>query len=243
VTAARRNCCDTVTLPLWSHISTLHLGPVTACLLCKIDTNLMPLLPAAGFVGADLMALVKEAAALAVTRIFSSLIPAPAPGAPGSSSSSSQAGGPEGGSAPPVPQAQRPQLTAGVGGVTIAQAAAAAAAASSEAGSAAPSPQFGGGPLTPAQLAGLAITMSDFETAVSKVQPSVRREGFTTRPDVTWEDVGSLDEVREGEGETQGVREPHSGQGSNNTRTGFTECIQVFLPACTRPQKPCVHWV
>ena len=38
--------------------------------------------------------------------------------------------------------------------------------------------------------------MADFEVAVSKVQPSVRREGFATTPDVTWEDVGSLDEVR-----------------------------------------------
>jgi ribosome biogenesis ATPase len=56
--------------------------------------------------------------------------------------------------------------------------------------------RFGGGPLTPAQLAGLAISMSDFEVAVGKVQPSVRREGFTTTPDVTWEDVGSLNEVR-----------------------------------------------
>eukprot|EP00983_Pelagomonas_calceolata_P053885 1143475-Pelagomonas_calceolata.AAC.2 len=44
------------------------------------------------------------------------------------------------------------------------------------------------------ELQGLAITMSDFEAAVSKVQPSVRREGFATTPDVTWEDVGSLDE-------------------------------------------------
>ena len=45
------------------------------------------------------------------------------------------------------------------------------------------------------ELEGLAITMGDFETAVGKVQPSVRREGFATTPDVTWEDVGSLDEV------------------------------------------------
>lgn len=42
---------------------------------------------------------------------------------------------------------------------------------------------------------GLAITMGDFEAAIAKVQPSVRREGFTTTPDVTWADVGSLGEV------------------------------------------------
>eukprot|EP00775_Hariotina_reticulata_P005385 gene5385-5621_t len=47
------------------------------------------------------------------------------------------------------------------------------------------------------RLQGLAITMSDFERALPKVQPSVRREGFTTKPDATWEDVGSLEEVRE----------------------------------------------
>ena len=51
------------------------------------------------------------------------------------------------------------------------------------------------GALTPAQLAPCAITQHDFETAVKKVQPSVRREGFATTPDVTWGDVGSLAEV------------------------------------------------
>lgn len=44
-------------------------------------------------------------------------------------------------------------------------------------------------PLTVEQLQGLAVTMADFEGALLKVQPSVRREGFTTKPDVTWEDV------------------------------------------------------
>ena len=37
--------------------------------------------------------------------------------------------------------------------------------------------------------------MSDFEGAIKKVQPSVRREGFATTPDVTWDDVGALQEV------------------------------------------------
>ena len=43
----------------------------------------------------------------------------------------------------------------------------------------------------------LAITMADFEAAVGKVQPVVRREGFSTAPAVTWADVGALAEVRE----------------------------------------------
>lgn len=30
---------------------------------------------------------------------------------------------------------------------------------------------------------------------LQQVQPSVRREGFTTTPDVTWDDVGALAEV------------------------------------------------
>lgn len=42
---------------------------------------------------------------------------------------------------------------------------------------------------------GLAITMGDFRAAIARVQPSVRREGFTTTPDITWDDVGSLSEV------------------------------------------------
>lgn len=49
--------------------------------------------------------------------------------------------------------------------------------------------------LTAAQLAPCAITQQDFQAAVKKVQPSVRREGFATTPDVTWGDVGSLAEV------------------------------------------------
>ena len=51
------------------------------------------------------------------------------------------------------------------------------------------------GPLTPAQLTQCAISQLDFEAAIKKVQPSVRREGFATTPDVTWDDIGSLVEV------------------------------------------------
>jgi ribosome biogenesis ATPase len=51
-------------------------------------------------------------------------------------------------------------------------------------------------PLSVHQLSGLAIRAADFDAAVKKVQPSVRREGFATTPDVTWNDVGSLADVR-----------------------------------------------
>ena len=90
-----------------------------------------------GFVGADLAALIKEAAALAVKRIFSQL------------------------------EEKRGCITEG------------------------------DKPLSSNDLEGLAISVSDFETAITKVQPSVRREGFATTPDVTWDDVGSLGDVRE----------------------------------------------
>jgi len=42
----------------------------------------------------------------------------------------------------------------------------------------------------------LAVEMEDFKEALKRVQPSARREGFTTVPDVTWDDVGALAEVR-----------------------------------------------
>lgn len=90
-----------------------------------------------GFVGADLAALIKEAAALAVQRIFN-------------------------------------QIETDSGCLSDRQ-----------------------GPLTHDELKGLAIKLLDFEGAITKVQPSVRREGFATTPDVTWSDVGSLVEVRE----------------------------------------------
>ncbi|KAF9223240.1 ribosome biogenesis ATPase RIX7 [Gyrodon lividus] len=52
-------------------------------------------------------------------------------------------------------------------------------------------------PLTEAQLAPLCITSSDFRAALSQVQPSSKREGFATVPDVTWTDIGALHGTRE----------------------------------------------
>lgn len=40
------------------------------------------------------------------------------------------------------------------------------------------------------------VTMYDFKDAVKLVQPSSKREGFITVPDVTWNDIGSLQDVR-----------------------------------------------
>ena len=41
------------------------------------------------------------------------------------------------------------------------------------------------------------ITMDDFWTALPKIQPSSKREGFATIPDTTWADIGALRPVRE----------------------------------------------
>jgi ribosome biogenesis ATPase len=41
------------------------------------------------------------------------------------------------------------------------------------------------------------INQTDFETAIRRVQPSAKREGFATVPDVSWDDVGALSNVRE----------------------------------------------
>ena len=120
-----------------------------------------------GFVGADLAALIKEAAALAVKRIFANF----EADQPSDANMTAEA---------------NEDVSAGI------------ALAGPEIASRA-SPGHATAPLTLQQMheRKLAITSDDFAAAISKVQPSVRREGFATTPDVTWSDVGSLGEVRE----------------------------------------------
>jgi ribosome biogenesis ATPase len=148
-----------------------------------------------GFVGADLAALTKEAAAVAVSRIFTEIDAASRSAAQEQQQQLMDqqqqqqplllpaAAAADGADVPLQQQQQSLHLQI----QPVASAAAAAAVAVCE--------RMGGGPLTVSELSGLAISMSDFETALPKVQPSVRREGFTTKPDATWEDVGSLEEV------------------------------------------------
>ncbi|KAF9110246.1 hypothetical protein BGX27_006613 [Mortierella sp. AM989] len=52
-------------------------------------------------------------------------------------------------------------------------------------------------PLTPEQLEPLVITSDDFLIALTKVQPSAKREGFATVPDVSWDKIGALQYVRD----------------------------------------------
>ncbi|MCJ1481799.1 hypothetical protein MMC06_001958 [Schaereria dolodes] len=46
-------------------------------------------------------------------------------------------------------------------------------------------------------LEAISITNADFLTALPKIQPSSKREGFATIPDTTWADIGALRPVRE----------------------------------------------
>lgn len=52
-------------------------------------------------------------------------------------------------------------------------------------------------PLSLGQLKNICLTQEDFKKALKSVQPSAKREGFATVPDVTWDDVGSLADIRE----------------------------------------------
>ncbi|XP_053608698.1 nuclear valosin-containing protein-like [Plodia interpunctella] len=51
-------------------------------------------------------------------------------------------------------------------------------------------------PYTSAELEGLAIRHEDFLKALKTTKPCAVREGIVTVPDVTWDDVGSLNQVR-----------------------------------------------
>lgn len=52
-------------------------------------------------------------------------------------------------------------------------------------------------PLTAEQMETLYVTMEDFLAAVPLVQPSSKREGFATVPDVNWDNIGALQSIRD----------------------------------------------
>lgn len=52
-------------------------------------------------------------------------------------------------------------------------------------------------PLQPDQLGALPLRKDDFEAALKVVQPSAKREGFATIPDVSWFDIGALRPIRD----------------------------------------------
>lgn len=46
-------------------------------------------------------------------------------------------------------------------------------------------------------MQGLCIELNDFIVALAEVQPSAKREGFVTVPNVTWADIGALEDIRD----------------------------------------------
>ena len=54
----------------------------------------------------------------------------------------------------------------------------------------------GGKQFTETDMEGLSVGMEDFLEAVKRVQPSAKREGFATVPDVTWADIGGVEGIR-----------------------------------------------
>ncbi|KAM7050040.1 nuclear valosin-containing protein-like [Molossus nigricans] len=121
-----------------------------------------------GFVGADLMALCREAAMCAVSRVLMQLQDTQRkdPGAEGLPF--------EGGQEPRIGTEPTQDELESLLGLLRNQ-----------------------DPLSEEQLQGLCIELNDFIVALSSVQPSAKREGFATVPNVTWADIGALEDIRE----------------------------------------------
>ncbi|XP_055988293.1 nuclear valosin-containing protein-like [Sorex fumeus] len=124
-----------------------------------------------GFVGADLMALCREAAMCAVNRVLLTLQEQqkPVPEPEGSSPGRAQ----EGRRGTELTSEAQDELQRLLGLLRNQD------------------------PLPEEHLRGLCIEMNDFTVALSSVQPSAKREGFVTVPNVTWADIGALEDIRE----------------------------------------------
>ncbi|KAI5804520.1 P-loop containing nucleoside triphosphate hydrolase protein [Geopyxis carbonaria] len=134
-----------------------------------------------GFVGADLSALTAEAGRAAINRIFEALKHAPTP---------VEAEEVKDGNDMDVDQEPAANMQLAVTKPTPA-----------------PEPQPGNliqnflatypSKLTTEQLSPLSINHLDFLSAIPKIQPSSKREGFATVPDVTWDAIGALHSIRQ----------------------------------------------
>uniref|UniRef100_A0AAR2JN55 AAA+ ATPase domain-containing protein n=1 Tax=Pygocentrus nattereri TaxID=42514 RepID=A0AAR2JN55_PYGNA len=120
-----------------------------------------------GYVGADLMALCREAAMSAVNRVLLQQLDTKTPDADVVDNS---------------PPTQEPPETPNQAQGELVQLLALLKKSES---------------LSEEQLAGLCILMDDFKASLTSVQPSAKREGFATVPDVTWDDIGALQDIRE----------------------------------------------
>ncbi|RLN13978.1 hypothetical protein BBO99_00008128 [Phytophthora kernoviae] len=135
-----------------------------------------------GFVGADLVSLTKEAAVGAVNRIFTNIAPVKSLKVEAETASVSAETETSDGASDEAMEVDTPEEIP-----------------SDQTNNTSAADDFRAQvkPFTEAQLAPLSITMADFEAAIPKVQPSSKREGFATIPDVTWDDIGALNGIRE----------------------------------------------
>ncbi|XP_072171782.1 nuclear valosin-containing protein-like [Diadema setosum] len=166
-----------------------------------------------GYVGADLRALCREAAMCAVNRIFTELQQKhPSPGAVRDTAEAGQArlgaalpGGDTETTGQPLRLQTTEQMDTGLAkslpnagsGTQQVMSAELAEIQETESYKTVLSWLKEQPPLTESQLENLSISMEDFTKALPNVQPSAKREGFATIPDVTWEDVGALQAIRE----------------------------------------------
>jgi len=127
-----------------------------------------------GFVGADMRSLTKEAAVVAINRIFKTVLVPPQKDETNHSKSISD-----------KKDGEEIQISAED------------KETSEENASSTLNQKKRATPLTAEQLSPLFITMDDFLAAVSSVQPSSKREGFATVPGVTWDDIGALNAIRD----------------------------------------------
>ncbi|XP_023224486.1 nuclear valosin-containing protein-like [Centruroides sculpturatus] len=147
-----------------------------------------------GFVGADLMALTREAATVAINRIFNNLQESSQQFYPGwTSNTPSLVGTPDSNLSVDTEFSQRTNHCGGEN------------PDSQSLLSENPVDELQSvlswlrdqPPLTEEQLQQLFVEKSDFEAALKVVQPSAKREGFVTVPDVTWDDIGALKDIQE----------------------------------------------
>lgn len=163
-----------------------------------------------GFVGADLSALAKEAAIIAVHRIFSSLFGSSnstSPSIERNNNNNNNSSDKEQPSNTNTEDESAHQLTNNIN-ITVAGSTCSASSSASIGGDCSSNSSLESRenvsnglramsePLSEEQMKDLCITMEDFEQAVKKVQPSAKREGFSTIPNVKWTNVGALGHVR-----------------------------------------------
>ncbi|KAJ1915691.1 Ribosome biogenesis ATPase rix7 [Tieghemiomyces parasiticus] len=146
-----------------------------------------------GYVGADLNALTSAAGMIAVKRIFQMLKEQPAV-----EDVAEAAMDEDSCELVPAPAEEAKKPVAVEGALALARLASSASQSETDQlSSIAHFLRTHPEPLTEEELAPLAISAADFDEALGKVQPSSKREGFATVPDVTWEDIGALMRVRD----------------------------------------------